>query len=264
MSSHSRSDNKRSHLCPENLAARVGTFVPYRCNASLSCLRAVMMMDAIRVLIAEDETLVRQSLAQLLDAEPDIEVVAVAADGEQALHLCRQHLPDVVLMDLKMPRMDGIEATKRIKQEMPSVEVCILTIYDDDLNLFEALRAGAKGYVLKDATPQQVAEAIRIVASGGGILSPSLVPKVLAEFQRFAETKAELRKLFSELTPRERDILRLLAQGKSNKEIAQTLFLSEKTVRNYVSNILRKLEVNSRTEAALLAAKHFRETNQSR
>jgi RNA polymerase sigma factor (sigma-70 family) len=144
---------------------------------------------------------------------------------------------------------------------MPSVEVCILTIYDDDLNLFEALRAGAKGYVLKDATPQQVAEAIRIVASGGGILSPSLVPKVLAEFQRFAETKAELRKLFSELTPRERDILRLLAQGKSNKEIAQILFLSEKTVRNYVSNILRKLEVNSRTEAALLAAKHFRETN---
>jgi RNA polymerase sigma factor (sigma-70 family) len=223
-----------------------------------------MMMDAIRVLIAEDETLVRQSLAQLLDAEPDIEVVAVAADGEQALHLCRQHLPDVVLMDLKMPRMDGIEATKRIKQEMPSVEVCILTIYDDDLNLFEALRAGAKGYVLKDATPQQVAEAIRIVASGGGILSPSLVPKVLAEFQRFAETTAELRKLFSELTPRERDILRLLAQGKNNKEIAQTLFLSEKTVRNYVSNILRKLEVNSRTEAALLAAKHFRETNQSR
>jgi RNA polymerase sigma factor (sigma-70 family) len=223
-----------------------------------------MMMDAIRVLIAEDETLIRQSLAQLLDAEPDIEVVAVAADGEQALHLCRQHLPDVVLMDLKMPRMDGIEATKRIKQEMPSVEVCILTIYDDDLNLFEALRAGAKGYVLKDATPQQVAEAIRIIASGGGILSPSLVPKVLAEFQRFAETKAELRKLFSDLTPRERDILRLLAQGKSNKEIAQTLFLSEKTVRNYVSNILRKLEVNSRTEAALLAAKHFRETNQSR
>jgi len=239
----------------------VGTFVPYRCNASLPCLKAVMMMDAIRVLIAEDETLVRQSLAQLLNAEPDIEVVAVAADGEQALHLCRQHLPDVVLMDLKMPRMDGIEATKRIKQEMPNVEVCVLTIYDDDLNLFEALRAGAKGYVLKDATPQQVAEAIRIVASGGGILSPSLVPKVLTEFQRFAETKAELRKLFSELTPRERDILRLLAQGKSNKEIAQTLFLTEKTVRNYVSNILRKLEVNSRTEAALLAAKHFRDTN---
>ncbi|MFA0782373.1 response regulator, partial [Fervidibacter sacchari] len=110
-------------------------------------------MDAIRVLIAEDETLVRQSLAQLLNAEPDIEVVAVAADGEQALHLCRQHLPDVVLMDLKMPRMDGIEATKRIKQEMPNVEVCVLTIYDDDLNLFEALRAGAKGYVLKEATP---------------------------------------------------------------------------------------------------------------
>ncbi len=213
-------------------------------------------MESIRVLIADDETLVRQSLAQLLNAEPDIEVVGVAADGEQVLRLCRQHLPDVVLMDLKMPRMDGIEATKRIKQEMPSVEVCILTIYDDDLLLFDALRAGAKGYVLKDATPQQVAEAIRIVASGGGILSPSLVPKVLAEFQRFSETKAELRKLFSELTPRERDILRLLAQGKSNREIAQTLYLTEKTVRNYVSNILRKLEVNSRTEAALLAAKH--------
>ncbi len=154
-----------------------------------------------------------------------------------------------------MPQMDGIEATKRIKQEMSSVEVCILTIYDDDLLLFEALRAGAKGYELKDATPQQVAEAVPIVASGGGILSSPLVPKVLAEFQRFAETKAELRKLFSELTPRERDILGLLAQGKSNREIAQNLYLTEKIVRNYVSNILRKLEVNSRTEAALLAEK---------
>ncbi len=212
-------------------------------------------MDRIRLLIAEDEALVRYALAQLLAAHQDIEVVGQADNGEAALRLARQTLPDVVLMDIKMPRMDGIAATKRLLQEMPNVRVCILTVCADDASVFEALKAGALGYVLKDATPEDTAEAVRALARGEGTLHPSLVSRVMAEFRRVSQQREDLQKLFAELTHREVDVLKLIAQGKSNKEIAADLYLSEKTVKNHVTNILSKLYVNSRTEAALIAAR---------
>ncbi len=212
-------------------------------------------MEKIRLLIVDDEAIVRYALAHLLNGEPDIEVVGQAENGEAALRLARQAMPDVVLLDIRMPRMDGITAARQFRREMPHVEICVLTVCADDASLFEALKAGAKGYVLKDTTPQQTADAVRAVARGEGILHPSLVSRVLDEFSRLSEQRESLQKLFAELTRREVEVLRILAEGKSNREIAATLYLSEKTVKNHVTNILSKLTVNSRTEAALLAAR---------
>lgn len=210
---------------------------------------------AIKVIIAEDEALVRLAIAQILNGEPDIEVVGTAANGQEAMQLAREHSPDVLLTDLRMPVMDGLSAIQRIKQESPRIEVCVLTVCEDDTSLFEALQWGAKGYLLKNATPEDVAEAVRKVASGESAIPPALAARVLQEFQRLTQQQDELQKLFRELTPREMDILRGLAAGESNKQIGQRLFLSEKTVRNYVSSILLKLEVNTRTEAALIATR---------
>lgn len=210
---------------------------------------------AIKVIIAEDEALVRLAIAQILNGEPDIEVVGTAANGQEAMQLAREHSPDVLLTDLRMPVMDGLSAIQRIKQESPRIEVCVLTVCEDDASLFEALQWGAKGYLLKNATPEDVAEAVRKVASGESAIPPALAARVLQEFQRLTQQQDELQKLFRELTPREMDILRGLAAGESNKQIGQRLFLSEKTVRNYVSSILLKLEVNTRTEAALIATR---------
>lgn len=210
---------------------------------------------AIKVIIAEDEALVRLAIAQILNGEPDIEVVGTAANGQEAMQLAREHSPDVLLTDLRMPVMDGLSAIQRIKQESPRIEVCVLTVCEDDASLFEALKWGAKGYLLKNATPEAVAEAVRKVASGEPAIPPALAARVLQEFQRLAQQRNDLQKLFRELTPREMDILKGLTAGESNKQIGQRLFLSEKTVRNYVSSILLKLEVNTRTEAALIAAR---------
>ena len=149
--------------------------------------------------------------------------------------------------------MDGLTAIRIIKQEYPSVEVCVLTVQDDDVSLFEALKAGARGYLLKDANPQQIAAAVRAVQRGEAVIPPLLAGRVIDEFQRLAEQKEEMRRVFAELSHREVEVLRLIAKGRTNKAIAEELFLSEKTVKNHVSNILRKLEVNSRTEAAILA-----------
>ena len=212
-------------------------------------------MDRIRLMVVDDEALMRHALAQLLSAQPDIEVVGEAGDGESALRMARQAFPDVVLMDIRMPKMDGITATRRLCQEMPNVAVCVLTVCADDASLFDSLKAGARGYVLKEATPEDAAEAVRAVARGEGIIHPSLVARVLDEFQRVNQQKDDLKGLFSQLTHREVDVLALIAQGKSNKEIGAALHLSEKTVKNHVTNILWKLTVNSRTEAALLAAR---------
>lgn len=197
----------------------------------------------------------RLAIAQILNGEPDIEVVGTAANGQEAMQLAREHSPDVLLTDLRMPVMDGLSAIQRIKQESPRIEVCVLTVCEDDTSLFEALQWGAKGYLLKNATPEDVAEAVRKVASGESAIPPALAARVLQEFQRLTQQQDELQKLFRELTPREMDILRGLAAGESNKQIGQRLFLSEKTVRNYVSSILLKLEVNTRTEAALIATR---------
>lgn len=212
-------------------------------------------MDAIRVVVAEDERLTREALSRLLALEDDIEIVGQAGDGVQALALVRDKTPDVLLSDINMPKMNGIELTQRVKQEMPHVGVCILTIYHDDGNVFQAIKAGATGYVLKDSPPEETVAAIRAISKGDGLLHPSIAARVLSEFNRISTQRAADMKLFSELTAREIEVLKEVATGKRNREIAETLFISEKTVKNHISNILFKLQVNDRTEAAMLAAR---------
>jgi DNA-binding NarL/FixJ family response regulator len=199
---------------------------------------------------------VRVALARLLAAEQDIEVVAQAADGEALLTLARRFKPEVILTDLVMPRMDGITATRQIKEEMPECAVVVLTIHHDDDHLFAAIKAGASGYVLKDAPPERTLEAIRSAAGGEGFLGPSLVGRVMEEFARVSRLRAAAKEVFAELTRREMEVLELLGKGLRNKDIAARLYLSEKTVKNHISNIFMKPHVNDRTEAALLAARH--------
>jgi DNA-binding NarL/FixJ family response regulator len=210
-------------------------------------------MEKIRLLIVEDERLTREALARLLALEEDIEVIGQAPHGKEALRLARETIPDVLLTDINMPEMDGIELTRRIKQELPSVGVVILTIYHDDANVFQAIKAGATGYVLKDSPPEETVAAIRAIHRGDSLLHPSIAARVIQEFNRISTQRAADMKLFSELTDREIEVLREVATGKRNREIADTLFISEKTVKNHISNILFKLQVNDRTEAAVLA-----------
>jgi len=213
-------------------------------------------MRKIKVLVAEDETVVRYALAQLLEAEQDIQVVGEAPDGQMAVALARQSAPDVVLMDLAMPKVDGIEATRQIKVHLPDCGIVVLTVFADDDHLFQAIKAGADGYVLKDASPEQLVTAVRAVANGDCFLPGPLIRRVVAEFTRISGLRAAAKQVFAELTPREMEVLELLGQGLRNQQIAQKLFISEKTVKNHVSSILAKLHVNDRTEAAILATRH--------
>ncbi|RME07646.1 MAG: DNA-binding response regulator, partial [Anaerolineae bacterium] len=184
----------------------------------------------------------------------DLQVSAEAENGRQALDAYTRHRPDVVLMDIRMPEMDGVEATRRILQGDPQARIIILTTFDDDEYVFEALRAGALGYLLKDVSGAELAEAIRTVAAGGALIEPSVARKVLAEFARLPDLPPDT--AGHGLTAREREILALIAQGLSNKQIAGRLYLAEGTVKNYVSSILDKLGVEDRTQAALWAHKH--------
>jgi DNA-binding NarL/FixJ family response regulator len=213
-------------------------------------------MAPVRLLIAEDENLFRTTLAELLGRDPDLHIVASARDGRAALIEAMGQRPDVLLTDLRMPNMDGIELTRRVRTELPGTQIVILTAYDDDDTLFAALKAGAIGYVLKDATPEELTAAIHAAHQGQGFLSPGLVARVLHEFARTDRLARGQRELFAQLTRREMEVLELLASGLRNRQIAQKLFLSEKTVRNHISAILGKLHANDRTEAALIAARH--------
>lgn len=214
------------------------------------------MAPRIKVLIAEDDSLLRATLVELLRLERDLNVVDHVPNGELAIAAAKQLTPDVVLMDIEMPRLNGIEATRLIKQELPETHVVILTKFGDDDNVFNAIKAGAVGYVLKDAGMEEIREAIREAYQGAGHLNPALVAKVLAEFARVTTQLKASRQVFTELTRREIEVLELLAKGMRNRAIADQLCLSEKTVKAHIGAILRKLHVNDRTEAALLAQKH--------
>ena len=207
----------------------------------------------IRVLIADDQALFREGLRTLLGAHADLEVVAEAANGEEAVLMAGSYLPDVVLMDLRMPVLDGVAATRRLAAARAACRVIALTTFDDDETVFDALRAGAVGYLLKDVGSERLVEAIRATARGQSFLQPAIASKVLAEFNRLSRAAPEPAELPEALSEREREVLRLLARGASNKEIAGQLDIAEGTVKNHVTSILGKLGVDDRTRAAMRA-----------
>ena len=210
------------------------------------------MTDPIRLMIVDDQRLMRQGLQTLLELEGGFEIVAEVGDGQAALDAYAEFQPDVALMDIRMPGMDGVEATRRLRQQWPDVRVIILTTFNDDEYVFEALRVGALGYLLKDLSGQELANAVRTVANGGALIDPSVARKVVAEFARLTPPARPMNDGLAEpLTERELDVLGLLAQGLSNREIGQKLSLTEGTVKNYVTNVLQKIGARDRTQAAL-------------
>lgn len=210
-------------------------------------------MGRIRILLVDDQAMFREGLHTLLATQPDLEVVGEASNGEEALRLCATCQPDVVLMDLRMPVLDGVAATRRLRALHPEARVLVLTTFDDDEDIFEGLRAGAVGYLLKDASSAKLFEAVRAASRGESFLQPSVAARVVAEFARLAEHAPRADAPVEALSERELGVLRLVAQGASNKEIAAALFLAEGTVKNHLTNILTKLDVRDRTQAALKA-----------
>ncbi|MFE7544068.1 response regulator [Streptomyces platensis] len=212
-------------------------------------------MTTIRVLIADDQMMVRQGFTVLLNAEPDIEVVGQAVDGLDALTQVDQLAPDVVLMDVRMPRLGGIEATRRLTEPAgATVKVLVLTTFDLDEYVYEALRAGASGFLLKDASAAELAQAVRVVAAGDALLAPNLTKRLIAEFSRVTSApRAPLKERVGDLTERETEVLSLIAQGLANGEIAERLVLAEQTVKSHVGRILSKLGLRDRTQAAVFA-----------
>ncbi len=207
-------------------------------------------MDRISVLIVDDHPVVRQGLHSFLQLQDDLEIVGEAADGLEAVEKVDELLPDVVLMDLVMPKVDGIAAIRRITALSPSTRVLVLTRFSDDDKVFSAIKAGALGYLMKDSSPADLAEAIRAVYRGEPSLDPEIAKKLMDQLSKGEEVIAE-----EDLTTREKDVLRLIARGNSNKEIAASLNISEKTVKNHVTNILQKLHLSDRTQAALYAVR---------
>jgi DNA-binding NarL/FixJ family response regulator len=213
-----------------------------------------MSKDRIRILIVDDQTMFRQGMRVLLSSQPDFEVAGEAADGEEALAKAAALKPQVVLMDLRMPLLDGAAATRRLRAAQPACRVIVLTTFEEDAAVFDSLRAGAIGYLLKDAPTEKLYEAIRAAARGESFLQPSVAAKLVAEFARLSEQAPTWSQVLAEpLSPRELEILRLLSSGATNKEIASQLVLAEGTVKNHVTNILTKLDVTDRTAAAIKA-----------
>jgi two-component system NarL family response regulator len=210
-------------------------------------------MERIKVLIADDHRVVREGLMAILKTKENIEVVGEAQDGQDAIQKVRTLEPDVILMDVSMPRMGGVEATRQIKREFPHIGIIALTMYDEQQYIFDLVRAGATGYLLKDSESSQIVEAIRAIHRGESLIHPSVASKILAEFSLLAQKKGKKPSWEDhDLTEREVTVLRLVADGKTNKEIANNLDLSEKTVKNHVRNIFHKLQVYDRTQAAIL------------
>jgi DNA-binding NarL/FixJ family response regulator len=212
--------------------------------------------ETLRVLVCDDHALFRRGLQMVLEQEPDLELVGEAADGEEVVVRAQELMPDVILMDVRMPRMSGIEAAREIKEALPHVKILMLTISDDEADLYEAIKAGASGYLLKEIPIEEVAQAIRSVWAGQSRISPSMASKLLTEFAAMSKATEEKPQMPApRLTEREMEVLRLVAQGLNNRDIAAKLFISENTVKNHIRNILDKLHLHSRMEAVVYAVR---------
>ncbi len=213
-----------------------------------------MTTGTVRVLVVDDQELFRRGLTMLLAEEPGIEVVGDAEDGDQGIELAVSTSPVVVLLDVRMPRRSGIEACLAIKERAPAVKIIMLTVSDEEADLYEAVKSGASGYLLKDSSIDEVAQAVRVVAEGQSLISPSMAVKLIDEFKAMSRSEgaqgASMR-----LTPRELEVLRLVAEGLNNREIGRRLFISENTVKNHVRNILEELQMHSRMEAVMYAVR---------
>lgn len=210
----------------------------------------------IRVLIADDHQVVREGLSAILNAKEDIEVIGEARDGVEAVEKAKELKPDVILMDISMPRMNGVEATRRIKLDQPQIGIVVLTMYEEEEYIFNLVKSGVTGYMLKNSDSSQIIKAIRSTYQGESVLQPSVASKILSEFSHLSERPApKPSRTEQDLTDREVQVIKLIADGKTNKEIANVLTISEKTVKNHVRNIFQKLEVDDRTQAAILAIK---------
>ena len=206
-----------------------------------------------RIVVVDDQEVVRSAFEVLLSTQPDFTVVGSAADGEQAVRLCHEQRPDVVLMDIRMPGMDGIEATRRLLAEPQPPRVLILTTFDLDEHVYDALDAGASGFLLKDATAERLFDAVRVVAAGEALLAPTVTRRLVAEFARMRTRRRAPRAGIETLTTRETEVLRLIAEGLSNPEIAARLVVGEETVKSHVSRVLAKLGLRDRTQAVVVA-----------
>ena len=210
--------------------------------------------EPVRVLVVDDQELFRRGLTMLLAAEAGIEVVGEAGDGDEGAALAESVAPDVVLLDIRMPKRSGLEACSTIKQSVPSAKIIMLTVSDEEADLYEAVKSGASGYLLKDSSIEEVSQAVRVVADGQSLISPSMAVKLIDEFKQMSRPEREspggLR-----LTDRELEVLRLVARGLNNREVAKQLFISENTVKNHVRNILEKLQLHSRMEAVMYAVR---------
>lgn len=216
---------------------------------------------SIKLIIADDHTLLRQGIRNVLELESDLEILAEACDGEDAIQKIGSYCPDVVLLDLNMPKMSGIEVARWAKKNHPKIQIVILTIHEDENYMFEVIRAGALGYLLKDVEPAMLVKAIQTVAAGQSFIYPTLTGRLVGEFTRLSDAEHQqhhryLRPNPDRLTVREMDILKLLVGGLSNQEIASRLYLSEKTIKNHLTSVFRKFGVSDRTQAALYALKH--------
>ncbi|MCP2329149.1 DNA-binding NarL/FixJ family response regulator [Hamadaea flava] len=210
-------------------------------------------MSVTRIVVVDDQEVVRAAFAALLATQPDFAVVGAAADGAQAVRVCREQRPDVVLMDVRMPVVDGIEATRRVLADGGDTRVVILTTFDLDEHVYDALEAGASGFLLKDVTAERLFDAVRVVAAGDALLAPAVTRRLVAEFARLRVRRPSPPTSLSTLTPRETEVLRLIAEGLSNPEIAARLVVGEETVKTHVSRVLGKLGLRDRTQAVVLA-----------
>src|SRR5690349_8053942 len=224
------------------------------CDATTVSLSPNGEPEPIRVIIVDDQELFRRGLTMLMDAESGLDVVGEAGDGATGIELASRVAPDVVLLDVRMPKRSGIEACVAIKETVPSAKIIMLTVSDEEADLYEAVKSGASGYLLKDSSIEEVAQAVRVVSDGQSLISPSMAVKLIDEFKQMSRPeRSQVPGL--RLTERELEVLRLVAKGMNNREIAKQLYISENTVKNHVRNILEKLQLHSRMEAVMYAVR---------